>query len=90
MKAVREEIEDAIDNGEMVQALKLFDKLSLENNGDLLFLRGVTYYKLQRWGDALNDFSNTLRLQPSNKKAQTYIDMINGILGFYHKDGINP
>lgn len=61
-------------------------------NDDLqaLFLKGEAFYKLQKWGDALNCFSIYLEKEPDNVKVKSYIEMIQNILGFRHKDFFNP
>jgi len=56
----------------------------------VLFLKGEIYFKLQRWGDALNQFSGFLEKSPSDNRAESYCLMIQNILGFYHKDLYNP
>ncbi|MDR2935748.1 MAG: nicotinate (nicotinamide) nucleotide adenylyltransferase [Rikenellaceae bacterium] len=42
------------------------------------------------FGPALNDFSQALALDPGNAKALAYIEMLNEILAFRHKDIYNP
>ena len=68
------------------EALGILENELLENRSDVLFLRGEIFFKLQKWGDALNQFSLFLDQSPSDKKAESYCLMIQNILGFYHKD----
>ncbi len=72
------------------EALTILNTLSVEDRRDVLFLRGEIFFKLQRWGEALNQFSLYLEQSPSDKKAESYCLMIQNILGFYHKDLFNP
>jgi hypothetical protein len=39
---------------------------------------------------ALNGFRKVLQLDPSQKAAQTYVELILNILGFFHTDQFNP
>lgn len=72
------------------KALVILDELSVENDSEVLFLKGEIYFKLQRWGDALNHFSLFLEQFPTDRKAKSYCIMIQDILGFHHKDLYNP
>lgn len=72
------------------EALAILDKLSVKNDGEAIFLKGEIYFKLQKWGEALNHFSLFLEQFPTDKKAKSYCTMIQDILGFYHKDLYNP
>jgi len=80
----------ALDNNLPEEALAILDNSPAENCSDVLFLKGEIYFKLQRWGEALNQFSLFLEYFPSDSKAETYCHMIKNILGFYHKDLYNP
>lgn len=87
---VLDEAKKAFSRGETEEALRLLDQISDKTNPELLFLMGEIYYKLQRWGDALNCFLLYRENCPENGEAKTYIDMINNILAFYHTDLYNP
>jgi len=80
----------ALDNGLPEKALEILGSQAFANNGDVLFLKGEIYFKLQQWGEALNQFSRFLEKFPDDSKAQSYCQMIRNILGFYHKDLYNP
>jgi hypothetical protein len=73
-----------------LEALAILEKFSNDNNSEVLFLKGEIYFKLQRWGEALNHFSLFLEQFPSEQKAESYCIMIQNILSFYHKDLYNP
>lgn len=81
---------EALDRNLPEVALTILDKSAVANNGEALFLKGEIYFKLQKWGEALNHFSLYLEQYPSDQKAESYCAMIQNILGFYHKDLYNP
>lgn len=81
---------EALEQNRHEEALKILEKLMIENNSDAIFMSGEIYFKLQRWGEALNQFSLFLEQYPSDPKAESYCVMIQNILGFYHKDLYNP
>jgi len=81
---------EALEGGFPEEALAILDDQSLENSCEVLFLKGEIYFKVQRWGEALNQFSRILENSPSDSKAESYCLMIKNILGFYHKDLYNP
>ena len=80
----------AVGQNRLDEALSFLDKPLLESNADAVFLKGEIYFKLQKWGEALNYFSLFLEQFPTDVRAKSYCIMINDILGFYHKDLYNP
>ena len=72
------------------EALAILDKITVENCSEAIFLKGEIYFKLQKWGEALNHFMLYKDLVPSDKNAESYCIMIQNILGFFHKDLYNP
>lgn len=72
------------------EALTILNKLSGYNDGEVIFLKGEIYFKLEKWGEALNHFSLFLEQYPTDTKAQSYCSMIRDILGFHYKDLYNP
>ena len=72
------------------EALVLLEKLDQTQNSEVLFLKGEICFKLEKWGEALNHFSFYHEQFPDNKKAVSYISMIQNILGFFHRDLLNP
>jgi tetratricopeptide (TPR) repeat protein len=76
--------------GKPDEALLILNEIGEIEDADILFLKGEIFYKLQRWGDALNCFRRYWRLNPDNPAVKTYIEMINNILSFYHTDQFNP
>ena len=81
---------EALERGMAEDALAILDNQSIENSSEILFLKGEIYFKLQRWGEALNQFSRFLEKSPADSKAEAYCLMIQNILGYYHKDMYNP
>ena len=76
--------------GDSAQALALLNDPSLKENPQADFLSGEIRYNSQEWGLALNSFRRVLQLDPENLAAQTYVDLILNILGFFHTDQFNP
>lgn len=80
----------AVAEGMPEKALLILNNHSNENSGEVIFLKGEIYFELQRWGESLNQFSAYLEQNPNDKQAESYIQMIQNILGFYHRDRYNP
>jgi tetratricopeptide (TPR) repeat protein len=81
---------EALRHNRTEEALEILGSRSIEDIGEVIFLKGEIYFKLQKWGDALNHFSRFLEQFPSEAKAESYCTMIQNILSFYHKDMYNP
>jgi len=78
------------EEGDFQGALSLLNQPSLKGDGEAAFLAGEIHYNNQNWGDALNSFRNCLQIDPAKTGAQTYVDLILNILGFFHTDQFNP
>ncbi|MEI6276724.1 MAG: tetratricopeptide repeat protein [Prolixibacteraceae bacterium] len=76
--------------GEPAKALELLAHASLVENAGASFLSGEIHYSSQNWGAALNCFRRCLQIDPDLTTAQTYVDLILNILGFFHTDQFNP
>ncbi len=85
-----EEAEEAFKKGDLDKVLVILVDRRLNNNLKALFIKGETYYKLQKWGDAMNCFLICSEEDPSNLNAKTYIEMIRNILSFRNTDLLNP
>lgn len=59
-------------------------------NTSLYIERGKLHYRLNAWGDALNDFNRVLQLDASHAEAQQFATMVQEILEFRYKDIYNP
>ena len=57
---------------------------------EAMLLRAQVYYKMQQWGNALNDLNHLLMLEPENVAAQNYKTMVLNIISFWNKDNYNP
>jgi len=86
------EAKKLFDLNESNKALEVLNELISRDNQDtkLQLLRGRIYYKMQRWGDAMNDYSNVLELDPENQDAKTGLEMAKSILGYFTPDMFNP
>ena len=83
-----EEVEKLINNKEYNKAIDLLSSL-IETDGEnskLLKMRGDTYYLLQEFANALNDFSKVLKIEPKCKNIASKIEMIKEILKFQALD----
>ena len=90
LEIIVERAKEALDQNRHEEALIILNEIAIANDGEVIFLKGEIYFKLQRWGEALNQFSLYLEQYPSDKKAESYCAMIQNIMGFYHKDLYNP
>ena len=90
LELIINEARDILEQGQPEVALNILNKSTDTNNGEAIFLKGEICFELQKWGDALNHFSQYLEQFPSDKKAESYCVIIQNILGFYHKDLYNP
>lgn len=89
---------------DLVEARVLFDANELQSslgkvseilqNGEItpeaFLLRARIHYKMQKWGDAMNDYYSVLELEPDNQEAKSGIEMARNILGYFTPDMFNP
>ena len=80
------------EKNEFVQSLEILNELILKDNSDIqsLNLRGRIYYKMQKWGNAMNDYATVLEIEPQNQEAKTGLEMARNILGYFTPDMFNP
>ena len=90
MKDLIAEASLAWKNGNPDKALACLEDIMLCDSVEAIFLKGEIQYSMQNWGGALNSFRHCLLLDPDYKAAQTYVDLILNILGFFHTDQFNP
>ena len=76
--------------GDIQKALDWLGKPPLSESIDAVFLMGEIHYSNQNWGPALNCFRKCLQINPEFLAAQTYVELILNILGFFHTDQFNP
>jgi len=86
------EAESLFNAGSTNESLFILDEiLSQESlNVDCLMLRAKVYYRLQKWGDALNDLNKIQEIEPDHRMAQNYKSMVMNIISFWNKDNYNP
>jgi len=66
---------------------------AIENNqkDDTLYVeRGKLYHQKGLFDKAQNDFQRAAALNPNNKEAESYIDLIQEIFNYRYKDIYNP
>lgn len=80
------------DLNESNKALEILNAIiSIETTDiQLYLLRGRIYYKMQKWGNAMNDYAAVLELEPENQEAKTGLEMAKSILGYFTPDMFNP
>ncbi len=86
------ELKQLIDQNELSRSLEILNEQIQLDSTDVsaLQLRGRIHYKMQRWGDAMNDFSSVLELEPDNPEAKSGLQMAQNILGYFTPDMFNP
>jgi len=86
------EASQLFEQNELGKAREILDLLVLENTTDiqLLLLRGRIFYKMQKWGDAMNDYVAVLEMEPENAEANSGLEMAKSILGYFTPDMFNP
>ncbi len=87
-----EAIKQLVLQNKSIEALEVLNSKLKESPADLnlLQLRGHLYYKMQKWGDAMNDFVTILEVDPENVEAQSKLEMARNILGYFTPDMFNP
>jgi len=74
---------------EALEAVNLLLKNETEEL-EYLLLRVKINYRLQKWGEALNDLNHILDKDPNNQAASNYKTMVLEIISFWNKDSFNP
>ena len=89
---LEERIEQLLNLGKRQEAIRELEQyLEQDPKNEVVLLRlGELIYAEGKMTDALNKFNALLRLNPEHQKARNYITMINGILGYFCKDLLNP
>lgn len=87
-----EEIKQMIERNELIQSLEILNRQihAKPNNAEELLLRARILYKMQKWGDAMNDFGAVLDIDPQNAEAKAGLEMARNILGYFTPDMFNP
>ncbi|OFX52909.1 MAG: hypothetical protein A2066_19970 [Bacteroidetes bacterium GWB2_41_8] len=80
------------EQNELEKSIQILNELILTNVSDIqvLNLRGRIHYKMQNWGNAMNDYSAVLEIDPGNADAKSGLEMAKSILGYFTPDMFNP
>jgi tetratricopeptide (TPR) repeat protein len=72
----------------ILKAVKMLDEAIKAQPGEeeLYFMRAEFFYKLNRYGDAINNFNKVVEINPGNKEAAGKIDLIHTILRYHNTD----
>lgn len=86
------ELRQLVEQNELSRSLDILNEQIQLDSSDVqaLQLRGRIHYKMQKWGDAMNDFSSVLELEPDNPEAKSGLEMARNILGYFTPDMFNP
>lgn len=92
MKNLLEEAKAHFEKHELPEALNLVNEYLSgdKDNVDAMLLKARIQYKLQRWGDAMNEYHAVLDIDPDNKEAKSGLEMAKSILGYFTPDMFNP
>jgi tetratricopeptide (TPR) repeat protein len=79
------------EKNDLAEALEILDAIIHDNKEtDALLLRARIFYRLQKWGEAMNDYSSVLEAEPDHREAKTGLEMAQNILGYFTPDMFNP
>jgi nicotinate-nucleotide adenylyltransferase len=80
------------ETNDLNQSLDVLNQIIGENPADVLSLnlRGRIHYKMQNWGNAMNDYAFVLDIDPDNQEAKSGMEMAKSILGYFTPDMFNP
>jgi len=83
---------ELFDNDELEQALVVLYQIIGADHLDVqaLLLRGRIFYKMQKWGDAMNDYNAVIELDAENSEAKLGLEMAKNILGYFTPEMFNP
>lgn len=86
------EAQQRFEQNDFSKSVDILNELIQLNPNDIhaLQLRARIHYKMQRWGDAMNDFSSILEFDPDNPEAKSGYEMARNILGYFTPDMFNP
>jgi len=86
------ELKQLVDRNELSRSLEILNEQIRLDPTDVsaLLLRARVHYKMQKWGDAMNDFSSVLELEPNDPEAKSGFQMAQNILGYFTPDMFNP
>jgi len=73
---------------DITELKQLVDQNELSRSLEILNERVLSDPK--NWGEAMNDFSSVLELEPDNPEAKSGFEMAQNILGYFTPDMFNP
>jgi Flp pilus assembly protein TadD, contains TPR repeats len=81
-----------IEAGEIEVAHKILDSIVAKDDAtpEVFLSRGLIHFRKQNWGDAINDFTRVIELDPDNSEARHRMEMAKNILGYFTPDMFNP
>lgn len=81
-----------LEQNDLDRALKILNELIAKNGTDILSLnlRARIHYKMQNWGNAMNDYTAVLEIDTANAEAKSGLAMAGNILGYFTPDMFNP
>lgn len=88
-----EKARSLFENNDLTESMEIVTQLITNKNEPLaeaFILRARIHSKKQNWGDAINDFSSVLELDPENQEAISGVEMAKSILGYFTPDMFNP
>jgi len=86
------ELKHLVEQNELSKSLEILNEQIRINSSDVetLLLRGRIHYKMQNWGEAMNDYSSVLEFDPDQQEAKSGLEMARNILGYFTPDMFNP
>lgn len=80
------------EQNELNEAIEMLNEIISVNPFEIqaLLLRARIYYKIQQWGNAINDYCSVLEIEPENQEAKSGVEMAENILGYFTPDMFNP
>jgi len=86
------ELKQLVEQNELSKSLEILNEQIRINSSvvETLLLRGRIHYKMQNWGNSMNDYSSVLELDPDHQEAKSGLEMARNILGYFTPDMFNP
>lgn len=86
------EAKSLFEKNDLTSSLEAISRFIVQDkkNEEALLLRARIQYKMQRWGDAMNDYYTVLEINPQNREAKSGVEMAKSILGYFTPDMFNP
>ncbi len=83
---------ECFEQNDLDHAIDMLSNILIKDSShiDAFLLRGLVYYRMQKWGEAINDFSSVIELSPNHSEAKLRLEMTENILGYFTPDMFNP